>query len=451
MVWKRCARDGFKSIMISIAVLAGAERVEDASTDVFVGTERIEDAFQDVFMGALPRQAIMTRKALAVTHRGSSFTSFRLVGKESSMTRQIFWTLEDEPIPEEKETFLKANVKILRVLGKGNFGSVQEMKVECATADESQSIAMKTLPLTDEETLPLEKYAFQKISSLQLSDDSPYLMRLIFAVRDKTRALFFTPVYNSGMLLHATRVTNWDQRLAFFLDIVKGIREMHRANLTHTDLKPENVMINCDKRCFQMKEKRIQMCKMSERTCAAVVIDIGLATDAGGSGFLRGTPGFIPPEIIKQDEDQDACLEGCKELREEQAIKGCYIENCRDPVWEQSVDIWSLGSMMYELRFGSELIQGSGNKHLWKDRTKEYDPKSILCNSGGGHDCDIRQLISQMTDTNSTRRPSIASVVSSVDKLLKEKVSPAIYEKAVQDPVTRKAMKPSPKCLDVMV
>ena len=70
--------------------------------------------------------------------------------------------------------------------------------------------------------------------------------------------------------------------------LLKGIRYLHKHNIIHLDIKPENIAIDIS------KEGVITQCAF---------IDFGLAYDIKHSGkaddlfyFLSGTPGYIPPE-----------------------------------------------------------------------------------------------------------------------------------------------------------
>jgi len=207
------------------------------------------------------------------------------------------------------------------------------------------------------------------------------------------------------------------------LDTLKAIRELHRANIVHASLKPENVMINCDRRCVDIrldKNAGEEECKLSDRQCVAVVVHVGSAVGVGKHDLIRGTPGFIPKETI------DALTTGSTFL------------------YEKSADIFALGAMLYELRTDSPLIPLGEGKYDWAINTKKYNPNSIA-----GVDSNLQDLISKMTQDAPTLRPSIESVVTNVDELLKESVSEEAYAKAVQDPDERGALQALPACLKI--
>jgi serine/threonine protein kinase len=421
MAWKNSVKQGIHGIMISLAVLAGADRVVD----------------RDIFdIRVVPRRALTGSEVFAGTRSGHIDQSSRMMVKESAFTEQTLLHFEGEAAgitPTQWKSVLTAT----KLLGTGQFGTVYEEQVKCSTtSNEAKTVAMKVVSIADPH-LEGEIQALQKINSLTRSNDSPYLYRLIGLLRDEQekKVYMLTPAYNSDMLYAAARYPlggagkrapflTWPQRLALFLDIVKGIRELHSADIVHADLKPENVMINCDQRCVDIrlskKPEAEKECNLSDRSCVAVVIDVGLAVNAGDFDELRGTPQFISKEIIK------AAQAG------------------RKPQYQKSVDIFALGALLYELRTDGSLIPDCRGENCRVATTLAYKPSKI---SGVG--TNLKYLIGNMTLDEPTSRPSIDTMVSEVDKLLKETVSQDVYAKAVQDPNERGALQALPACLKI--
>jgi len=330
---------------ISIVVLGGAERTAYDSEP----RQALMSNAERVAYESKPRQALMSNKVLALlrSRRISQLTS--MISKVPNFTENHhFWHLDGEAVTKNTLALWEKNLKSTKQLGEGNFGTVVQYQVLCAReGNESKYIAMKTVSLADPH-YEEEAEALQKINQLTPSKDSPYLMQFIGGIKDETEAYFLTSAYNSDTLFDATRAfespfTVWAQRLAFILDAAKGLRELHRADLVHADLKPENIMIHCDKRCVDIRmveaDKRAGEtdCTISERNCFAVLIDVGLAVEAGTAADLRGTPGFVPPECVQAK-----------------------------PVWEKSADIWSLGALVYEQRTDEILIP----ENNWQAETK---------------------------------------------------------------------------------
>eukprot|EP00439_Symbiodinium_sp_Y106_P062043 s1173_g9.t1 len=68
--------------------------------------------------------------------------------------------------------------------------------------------------------------------------------------------------------------------LTLMLQVMKGVRALHRHHWVHMDLKPENVMLHCE-----------------GLSCYAQVIDLGLVCKERFHCMLRGTHGYIAPEV----------------------------------------------------------------------------------------------------------------------------------------------------------
>jgi len=82
------------------------------------------------------------------------------------------------------------------------------------------------------------------------------------------------------------------------LDITKGLVAIHSKNLIHSDIKPENII------CVEKTYK---------------ITDFG-SLQQGGQGEARiGTPLYLPPEMLEEEE--------CK--------------------YDQKIDVWSLGVSLF--------------------------------------------------------------------------------------------------------
>lgn len=131
-------------------------------------------------------------------------------------------------------------------------------------------------------------------------------------------------------LLHGEHHFSVERSVRLMRGICAGVGAAHRQGVVHRDLKPENILVVAPDDDFEIESVR--------------VVDFGLAkllADAGAAatGAVVGTPFYMSPE---------QCL--------------------GEPLDARS-DVYSLGSMFYEMLsglrpFGAETVSGVINRHL---------------------------------------------------------------------------------------
>jgi serine/threonine protein kinase len=176
-----------------------------------------------------------------------------------------------------------AGYEILDVLGRGAMGVVYRARQQHL----GREVALKMIALTESACesyaarLEREAAALAKLSHPHLVkvldagnfDGQPFLaMELVRGVRLEDYAL-------------SDPVTMRRRADELFHQMVSAVAELHRHNLIHRDLKPQNVMIDEQGR--------------------AVVMDLGLVKDTSGdgscltkTGALLGTPIYLAPEVF---------------------------------------------------------------------------------------------------------------------------------------------------------
>uniref|UniRef100_A0A672HMR6 Myosin, light chain kinase 5 n=1 Tax=Salarias fasciatus TaxID=181472 RepID=A0A672HMR6_SALFA len=121
----------------------------------------------------------------------------------------------------------------------------------------------------------------------------------------------------------------------YMRQILEGISYMHRQNIVHLDLKPENIV------CVDTSGTAIK------------IIDFGLASKLDGSAPLKvmhGTPEFVAPEVISYE---PVCL---------------------------ATDMWSIGVICYILLSGESPFQGNSDAETLASVTAaewEFDEESF--------------------------------------------------------------------------
>jgi len=187
------------------------------------------------------------------------------------------------------------------VLGSGQFGIVYGGKHRKRGFD----VAVKVV----------EKQRFQHKEESQLrhevqileSLDNPGIVRLynmfetpeqIFVVMEKLRGDMLEMILSSERGRLPERMTKF-----LITQILMALRYLHKQNVVHCDLKPENVLLSTDDAFPQLK-----------------LCDFGFARIIGQKSFRRsvvGTPAYLAPEVLKKE---------------------CY---------NRSLDMWSVGVIIY--------------------------------------------------------------------------------------------------------
>jgi calcium/calmodulin-dependent protein kinase I len=165
---------------------------------------------------------------------------------------------------------------------------------------------------------------FREVSILKLLKDLPHVVRLIdFFVEPET--FYMVQVYAAGgdvfdRLAARSHYTEKDARdLAKIL--LETIAAIHEKNIVHRDLKPENLLL-----------------KSATGDTSILLADFGFARTVPEKGCITrcGTPAFVAPEILL------------------------------GLPYNISVDLWSIGCLLYMLIGGYPPFQGANHRALFR-------------------------------------------------------------------------------------
>ncbi|KAJ9472192.1 RAC family serine/threonine-protein kinase-like protein [Diplonema papillatum] len=184
-------------------------------------------------------------------------------------------------------------------LGRGAYGEV----VKVRGIETGKEYALKRLHARTGNELPR---ILNEISVLQLLRH-PFLVSLVEAIEDKgTMHLIMTLLSGGdlGMHLKEKGSLTREQVVFYTAQVVLALDHLHANGVLYRDLKPANIVLD------------------SVVNGNAVLTDMGIATMGLNASTFCGTPYYLAPEVVRYNS------------------------------YNQSVDWWALGVVVYELLFG---------------------------------------------------------------------------------------------------
>ncbi|CAB3406626.1 unnamed protein product [Caenorhabditis bovis] len=229
--------------------------------------------------------------------------------------------------------FALQHFNLLKVLGKGSFGKV--MLVELKTRNEfyAMKCLKKDVILEDDDT----ECTYIERRVLILASQCPFLCQLFCSFQTNEYLFFVMEYLNGGDLMHhIQQVKKFDEaRTRFYAcEIIVALQFLHSNSIIYRDLKLDNVLLDSD---GHIKLADFGMAKTE------------MNRENGMASTFCGTPDYISPEIIKGQ------------------------------LYNEAVDFWSFGVLMYEMLVGQSPFHGEGEDELFDSILNErpYFPKTI--------------------------------------------------------------------------
>ena len=211
----------------------------------------------------------------------------------------------------------------LKVLGKGSFGEVLLVKLKA----NNKYYAMKIL-IKKQVKLRHQEVHTKAERDLMVKINCPFIVNIKFAFQDSVKLYIITEFMQGGeMFFHLHKEKKFsDEKTRFYvIEMVLAIEFLHKNKMLYRDLKPENIMVDASghikltdfglsKMIKKQKEKAFTIC---------------------------GTPQYLAPEILS------------------------------DEGYDNSVDWWSLGCVMYEMLVGKAPFRIPKGSYLSADLYKK--------------------------------------------------------------------------------
>ena len=203
-----------------------------------------------------------------------------------------------------------------KLIGKGSFGDVFLVKFK----SNNQFYAMKILDKKTVVSYNQEEHTKSE-RDLMVKVDNPFIIDIKFAFQDKQNLYLLTEFMPGGELffhLYREKRFNNDKAKFYAIEIILAIEFLHKKNMMYRDLKPENVLI--------------------DKTGHIKLTDFGLSKilskEKEKTYTICGTPQYLAPEVLT--------CEG----------------------YDDSVDWWSLGCILYKMLTGIDPFHFSKDESL---------------------------------------------------------------------------------------
>jgi serine/threonine protein kinase len=180
-----------------------------------------------------------------------------------------------------------------------------------------------------------------------------------------------------------TKKELFDVCMSMFLQICNGVKYLHDHKYIHTDLKPENIMINSSNKNLKPKDVKIidlgTIQKINEKS----------KSELCDPDFSLGTPGF-----------QDFCQ---------------YHADSKTKQDRKTIDIYQLGATFFDIYFNERyqyydattMTYPSPEENVIQLDDKPYDELDLF-----------KKLIVDMTNKDWTKRPTIDGVIRRIKEII---------------------------------
>lgn len=222
----------------------------------------------------------------------------------------------------EKKHFRPEDFEVLRLIGKGTFGQVFQVRKR----DSGRIYAMKVL---SKKMIVQKKEVAHTIGERNIlvqtaTTESPFIVNLKFSFQTPTDLFFVTDYMSGGELFwHLQREGKFPEKRAKFYiaELILALEHLHNNDIVYRDLKPENILLDAT--------GHIALC------------DFGLSkifTDSNTTNTFCGTTEYLAPEVVLDDSG-----------------------------YTKLVDFWSLGVLVFEMCCGWSPFYAEDTQTMYKN------------------------------------------------------------------------------------
>lgn len=261
----------------------------------------------------------------------------RVVGERVTGYLQIKWEYTHE---DSKKLYGPDSFEVLRLLGKGTFGQVYQVKKK----DNGRIYAMKIL---SKKLIVKKKEIAHTIGERNIlvrtsAAASPFIVGLKFSFQTPMDLYLVTDYMSGGELFwHLQKEGRFSEdRAKFYIaELVLALEHLHDNDIVYRDLKPENILLDAN--------GHIALC------------DFGLSkanlNNDGTTNTFCGTTEYLAPEVLLDETG-----------------------------YTKMVDFWSLGVLIFEMCCGWSPFYADNTQQMYKNIAygKVRFPKEVLSPEG---------------------------------------------------------------------
>ncbi|KAL2023246.1 hypothetical protein VTK56DRAFT_3369 [Thermocarpiscus australiensis] len=223
----------------------------------------------------------------------------------------------------EQKHFGPEDFQILRLIGKGTFGQVYQVRKK----DTGRIYAMKVL---SKKVIVQKKEVAHTVGERNIlvrtaMSDSPFIVGLKFSFQTPSDLYLVTDYMSGGELFwHLQKEGKFDEKRAKFYiaELILAIQHLHKNDIVYRDLKPENILLDAN--------GHIALC------------DFGLSkanlTKNDTTNTFCGTTEYLAPEVLLDESG-----------------------------YTKMVDFWSLGVLVFEMCCGWSPFYAEDTQQMYKN------------------------------------------------------------------------------------
>lgn len=204
-----------------------------------------------------------------------------------------------------------------KVIGKGSFGKVLLARHKTEKTVHAVKVLNKVAIMKRNEA----RHIMSERNVLLKNIKHPFLVSLRYSFQTNDKLYFVLDYVNGGELFfHLQKERHFSEPRAKFYaaEIASAIAYLHSQNIIYRDLKPENLLLDCD---GHIKLTDFGLCKENIGDASGKRNDPDAPMKSTTSTFC-GTPEYLAPEVLRKQP------------------------------YTKAVDWWCLGAVLYEMLFG---------------------------------------------------------------------------------------------------